>query len=68
VFRSNAKGQPFWKHNGWNLRSDLALLQKKTTACQVFSTKAAAGGRGEGRDRRARRLPVHGGFGGPALP
>ena len=30
LFRSNAKGRSFWKHNGWNLRPDLSVLQKKT--------------------------------------
>jgi len=30
VFRSNANGQAFWKRIGWNLRSDLALMQRKT--------------------------------------
>lgn len=30
LFRSNAKGRSFWRHNGWNLRRDLNVLQKKT--------------------------------------
>ena len=30
LFRSNSKGRSFWKHNGWNLRLDLSVLQKKT--------------------------------------
>ena len=30
IFRSNAKGRAFWQHNGWNLRRDLTLMQKKT--------------------------------------
>lgn len=30
LFRSNSKGRAFWKHNGWNLRRDLSVLQKKT--------------------------------------
>ena len=30
VFRSNTKGQAFWKHNGWRLRPDLTVMQKKT--------------------------------------
>jgi ribosomal protein S18 acetylase RimI-like enzyme len=32
VFRSNAKGLAFWKHNGWNLRRDLCVMQQKTKA------------------------------------
>ncbi len=30
LFRSNAAGRAFWQHNGWNLRRDLSILQKKT--------------------------------------
>lgn len=30
LFRSNSKGRAFWTHNGWNLRRDLSVLQKKT--------------------------------------
>jgi ribosomal protein S18 acetylase RimI-like enzyme len=30
LLRSNSKGRSFWKHNGWNLRQDLSVLQKKT--------------------------------------
>lgn len=30
LFRSNSKGRAFWKHNGWNLRRNLSVLQKKT--------------------------------------
>ena len=30
VFRSNIRGRKFWKHNGWNLRPDLCVLQQKT--------------------------------------
>jgi len=28
LFRSNAIGRSFWKHNGWNLRTDLSIMQK----------------------------------------
>ena len=34
LYRSNAKGRAFWKHNGWDLREDLSVLQKKTSAGQ----------------------------------
>ena len=30
LLQSNASGKAFWEHNGWNLRSDLSVLQKKT--------------------------------------
>ncbi len=30
LLRSNFRGRSFWKHNGWNLRQDLSVLQKKT--------------------------------------
>jgi Acetyltransferases len=30
LLRSNSKGSSFWKHNSWNLRQDLSVLQKKT--------------------------------------
>ena len=30
LFNSNAKGRAFWKHNGWNLRTDLSIMQKMT--------------------------------------
>ena len=29
LFRSNSSGKAFWKHNGWNSREDLSVLQKK---------------------------------------
>jgi N-acetylglutamate synthase len=29
LFRSNSKGRSFWKHNGWNIRNDLSVLQRK---------------------------------------
>ena len=32
LFRSNAGGRAFWQHNGWNLRTDLCVLQRKTNA------------------------------------
>jgi len=31
LYRSNAKGRAFWKHNGWDLRQDLSILQKRTS-------------------------------------
>ncbi|OGV37128.1 MAG: hypothetical protein A2X48_04775 [Lentisphaerae bacterium GWF2_49_21] len=30
LFKSNASGRSFWKHNGWNLRQDLSIMQKET--------------------------------------
>jgi len=30
LFRTNAGGRSFWKHNGWTLRRDLGMLQKRT--------------------------------------
>jgi ribosomal protein S18 acetylase RimI-like enzyme len=30
LLRSNSKGRSFWKHNDWNVRQDLSVLQKKT--------------------------------------
>jgi N-acetylglutamate synthase len=30
LFRSNVAGKAFWQHNGWTLRRDLSVLQKKT--------------------------------------
>ncbi len=30
LFNSNASGRSFWKHNGWNLRTDLSIMQKMT--------------------------------------
>ena len=30
LFRTNAPGRAFWEHNGWKLRPDLRVLQKKT--------------------------------------
>ena len=30
LLRNNFRGRSFWKHNGWNLRQDLSVLQKKT--------------------------------------
>ena len=35
LFRSNAAGRAFWKRQGWNLRGDLSLLQKKTKHSQT---------------------------------
>lgn len=32
LFESNARGRAFWQHNGWNLRTDLCVLQRKTNA------------------------------------
>lgn len=29
LFRSNTAGKSFWTHNGWNVRQDLNILQKK---------------------------------------
>jgi len=31
LYRSNAKGRAFWKRNGWDLRQDLSVLQKRTS-------------------------------------
>jgi len=31
LFRANAQGRAFWKHNGWNLRRDLSVFQKRTS-------------------------------------
>ena len=33
LLRSNSRGRSFWKHNGWNVRQDLSVLQKKTKVC-----------------------------------
>ena len=39
LFADNIDGEAFWKHNGWNKRPDLAVLQKplggaqQTTGC-----------------------------------
>jgi ribosomal protein S18 acetylase RimI-like enzyme len=30
LFRSNAAGQAFWEHNGWESRENLSLMQRKT--------------------------------------
>ncbi len=30
LFRSNASGKAFWRHNDWFCREDLLVLQKKT--------------------------------------
>jgi ribosomal protein S18 acetylase RimI-like enzyme len=30
LLESNPSGRAFWQHNGWNLRTDLCVLQKKT--------------------------------------
>ena len=30
LLASNASGRAFWRHNGWTLREDLRVLQKKT--------------------------------------
>ena len=30
LFRSNVRGRSFWKHNAWNVRRDLSVLQKQT--------------------------------------
>ena len=32
LFERNAAGRAFWRHNGWNLRTDLYVLQRKTNA------------------------------------
>ena len=30
LLRDNASGRSFWEHNGWNLRRDLSVFQKRT--------------------------------------
>ena len=30
LYRSNTAGEAFWKHNGWDSRQDIGLMQKKT--------------------------------------
>ena len=30
LYRSNTAGEAFWKHNGWESRENLNLMQKKT--------------------------------------
>ncbi|MFA6294203.1 MAG: GNAT family N-acetyltransferase, partial [Victivallales bacterium] len=32
LFRNNTKGKSFWKHNGWEIRDDLSVLQKMTNS------------------------------------
>ena len=34
LYRSNARGKAFWTHNGWDLRQDLIVMQKKTLAAR----------------------------------
>jgi N-acetylglutamate synthase len=34
LYRSNAEGRAFWKHHDWDLRQDLSVMQKKTSAGQ----------------------------------
>lgn len=41
VFRSNARGQAFWKHNGWNLRRDLCVMQQKTQCAVTIENENA---------------------------
>ncbi len=31
LFRSNSEGRSFWRHNAWNLRRDLSVLQRETS-------------------------------------
>lgn len=30
LFKSNASGRAFWRHNGWTVRKDLTIMQKPT--------------------------------------
>ena len=32
LFADNAAGEAFWKHNGWNKRADLQVMQKNITS------------------------------------
>ena len=32
LYANNESGEAFWKNNGWNERSDLKVLQRKSTA------------------------------------
>jgi len=41
VFRSNARGRAFWRHNGWKQRSDLCVMQQKTTHASKNDDAAA---------------------------
>jgi ribosomal protein S18 acetylase RimI-like enzyme len=50
LFRSNASGRAFWKHNGWSVRNDLSVMQRMTEN----------GGHAHGGRRQA--PPLHGDF------
>jgi len=42
LFADHAAGESFWRHNGWQARTDLRVLQRATV-------RAAAGAKAEGR-------------------
>lgn len=38
LFSDNAEGEAFWKHNGWNRRPDLQVMQKSIVGAQDGAT------------------------------